>query len=183
MAFRNKKISNSITGQDLEFIQVSKDTNGAYLEMQTTYNSKSQEPPAHYHPNQSEDFRVLSGQLTVRIDGQLKILHEGDTLHIPKNQVHSMWNNSDEKTQVYWKIHPALVTEYFLETVIGLSADGKTNENGVPGILQLALTAYKYSNEFRISKPPFFLQKILFLILTPFSYLLGFLPTYKKYLD
>ncbi len=183
MAFKNKHISNPKTGQDIKFLQTSKDTDGKLLEMEATYNSHSKEPAAHYHPFQVEDFTVLSGQLTVRIDGQLKVLKQGDTLHIPINKVHSMWNDTDDKTIVNWKVQPAMNTDNLLETVTGLAVDGKTNEDGMPNILQVALMANKYSDVFRLSKPPFPVQKILFIILTPFSYLFGYRPTYKKYLD
>ena len=183
MAFKNKQISNPKTGQDIKFLQTAKDTDGKMLEMEATYNSHSKEPVAHYHPFQVEDFTVLSGQLTVRMDGQLKILKQGDTLHIPKNKVHSMWNDTDGKTIVNWKVQPAMDTDNLLETATGLAIDGKTNDDGMPNILQVALMANKYSDVFRLSKPPFAVQKILFIILTPFSYLFGYRPTYKKYLD
>ena len=80
MAIKNKTIRNLKTGQDIRFLQTGKDTNGRLLEMETTYNEHSKEPVAHYHPYQVEDFTVLSGELTVRIDGQLKLLKQGETL-------------------------------------------------------------------------------------------------------
>ena len=183
MAFKNKQISNPKTGQDIKFLQTAKDTDGKILEMEATYNSHSKEPAAHYHPFQVEDFTVLSGQLTVRMDEHLKVLKQGDTLHIPINKVHSMWNDTDEKTIVNWKVQPAMDTDNLLETATGLAIDGKTNNDGMPNILQVALMANKYSDVFRLASPPFAVQKILFIILTPFSYLFGYRPTYKKYLD
>ncbi len=74
MAFKNKEIFNPITKQDNKFLQTSRDTDGQLLEMESTYNSFSKEPAAHYHPYQVEDFTVLTGELTVRIDGRLKVL-------------------------------------------------------------------------------------------------------------
>ncbi len=183
MAFKNKTINNSKTRQEIKFLQTAKDTNGQLLEMESTYHSQSKEPVPHYHPFQVEDFMVLSGELTVRIDGQLKVIKQGGTLHIPENKVHAMWNSSTGKTVVNWKVKPAMDTEYLLETGTGLANDGKTNENGLPNILQVALMANKYANVFRLAKPAFTFQKMLFIILTPFAYLLGYKPTYKKYLD
>ncbi len=183
MAYKNKTISNPKTRHDIRFLQTAKDTGGKLLEMEATYHDHSKEPAAHYHPCQAEDFTVLSGELTVRIDGQLKVLKQGDTLHIPANKVHSMWNNSDEKTTVNWKVMPAMNTEYLLETANGLASDGKTNDNGMPNILQVALMANKYTDVFRLAKPPFVVQKILFIALTPLAYLAGYKPTYKQYLD
>ena len=68
MAFKNKTITNSKTGQDIKFIPTGNDTNGQLVEMEATYNSQSKEPTSHYHPLQAEDFTILSGQLTVWID-------------------------------------------------------------------------------------------------------------------
>ena len=183
MAFKNKTIRNLKTGQEIRFLQTGKDTAGKLLEMEVTYNEHSKEPAAHYHPYQAEDFTVVSGELTVRMDGQLKILSQGDTLHIPMNKVHSMWNHSGNKTVVNWKVQPAMNTEHLLETATGLANDSKTNDDGMPNILQIALMANKYADVFRLSKPQFAVQKIAFIILTPVAYLLGYKPTRKKYLD
>lgn len=183
MAFKTKTISNSKTLQDIKFLQTAKDTGGQLLEMESTYNAFSKEPVAHYHPYQTEDFTVLSGELTVRIDGEVKILKRGDTLHIPPNKVHAMWNNKEGRTVVNWKVWPAMDTEYLLETGTGLANDGKTNAAGMPGILQVALMANKYAAVFRLAKPPYAVQKILFVLLTPFAYLFGYRPSHKKYID
>jgi quercetin dioxygenase-like cupin family protein len=102
--------------------------------MDATCDPHSNEPAAHYHPHQVEDFSILIGELMVKMDGQLKILKQGDTLHIPVNKVHAMWNATDNKTVVNWKVRPALGTEYLLETSTGLSLDGKT-KNGMPQYL------------------------------------------------
>lgn len=183
MAFKNKIICNKKTGQDTRFIQTGKDTNNLLLEMESTYNRRNPEPPAHYHPRQEEDFFVIEGELTVRMDGQTKIYKQGDSFHISKNKVHAMWNNSGSKTIVNWKVMPALDTENLLETLAGLANEDKTNADGRPGIFQLALTATKYSAVFRLSKPAFVIQKIVFSLLTPVAYTFGYRPSYKKYID
>jgi oxalate decarboxylase/phosphoglucose isomerase-like protein (cupin superfamily) len=151
--------------------------------MEAIYDSHSTEPPQHYHPSQEEDFIILKGQMTVRMDGKIMILREGDHLHIPSNTAHSMWNNSNDKVIVNWKVKPALTTEYLFETFAGLAADGKTNKNGTPGFLQVSLLANEYEKVFRLSKPPFIVQKIVFAILKPFAYLAGCRSVYKKYFD
>ncbi|HEX5024274.1 MAG TPA: cupin domain-containing protein [Agriterribacter sp.] len=183
MAIPNKTISNSKTGQSIRFIQTAKDTGGALLEMESTFGAMSKEPPLHYHPYQEEDFTVLSGELTVKIDGQVKTLQQGDILHVSRNTVHAMWNRSEDATLVNWKVRPAMNSENLFETFTGLANDHKTDENGVPGILQLALTVNAFSRVFRLAKPPYLVQKIIFGILAPFALLLGYKSVYKKYLD
>jgi quercetin dioxygenase-like cupin family protein len=183
MAIKNKVILNPKIGNEIKFLQTGKDTTGKLLEMESTYFSHSKEPPAHYHPYQTEYFIVLSGELSIRIYGELKILKKGGTINIPPNVVHSMWNNSDDRTVINWKVQPAMNTEYMLETLIGLANDNKTNEKGVPGLLQISLTANKFSNVLRLVKPPFIIQKIIFTLLTPLAYSLGYKPTYPQYVD
>ena len=183
MAYKNKIIVNPITKQEIRFLQTAGETNGQLLEMESTLNAYSKEPAPHYHPRQKEDFTVLSGELNVRLDGKIIVLKKGDTLHIPPYKVHSMWNNTGGKTVLNWKVQPALNTENLFETAMGLAVDGKTNEDGMPNILQAALMANQFDVVFRLSKPPFIIQKMLFILLTPLAYLMGYRPTYNKYLD
>jgi quercetin dioxygenase-like cupin family protein len=183
MAFKNKTIFNPKTGQGIKFLQTAKDTDGALLEMESTYHSHSKEPVPHYHPFQDEDFEVTSGELTIRMNGAVQLFRPGDAIHIPRGTVHSMWNNSDGVTVINWKVRPALNMENLLETGMGLANDGRTNEDGLPGILQVAIMANKYSDAFRLAKPPFIVQKILFALLTPLAYALGYRGEYDKYLD
>ncbi|MGM9508411.1 cupin domain-containing protein [Larkinella sp. GY13] len=182
MAHKGKEIRNPKTGQVIQFVQTQADTNGQLLELITTYEAHSKEPMAHYHPHQDEYFEVLQGALTVRLGGDLQTLQPGDKIQIRKNTVHSMWNATDDKTVVAWKTIPAMDTEYLLELNTGLASDGKTNADGVPGLLQVALMMNHFDQVFRLAKPPFAVQKIVFGLLTPFALLLGYRPFYRKYL-
>jgi quercetin dioxygenase-like cupin family protein len=183
MAYKNKIIFNPKTRNEIKFLQTSKDSDGKILEMESTYFANSKEPPPHYHPYQEEDFTVLSGEISIRTNGKINILKHGESIHIPANTVHSMWNNSEDQTVVNWKVRPAMETEFMLETLLGLAKDGKTNEEGVPGLLQISLTANKFSNVLRLDKPPFLLQKIIFTLLSPLAIALGYRATYSKFID
>jgi quercetin dioxygenase-like cupin family protein len=184
MAYKNKTIRNPITGQQIRFIQTSKDSNGQVLEMEATYNAMSKEPPSHYHPYQDENFTVISGELRVRLDGEeTHTLQAGDTLQIPRGQVHSVWNASKHKAVVNWQVRPALNTEELLETVMGLATDGKCNRQGMPGLLQIALTSGKYNRETRLVSPPLLIQRVFFSVLTPFALMAGYKAVYPQYLD
>jgi quercetin dioxygenase-like cupin family protein len=183
MAYKNKKIINPRTGQEIRFLLTAADTGGSLLEMESTYHLHSKEPAPHYHPFQAEDFTVISGEITIRTREGLKVLRQGDALHIPANTVHSMWNNFPGVTVVNWKVQPAMETEQLLENIFGLAKDGKVGENGMPGIFQLALTADTYSNVLRLAKPPFLLQKILFSVLGTLASLWGYKPSYRKYIS
>lgn len=183
MAKKDKRIYNKATRQSIKFIQTKSDTFGLLLEMEATYGAHSNEPAEHYHPIQTEEFTVLSGKLSVRINGQIGVLTQGEKLYIPANTVHSMWNDTDNETVVNWKVEPALDTEDFFETLYGLANDGKTNEEGRPPFLQTIITARRFANVFRLSKPTYFIQQMAFGILTPVAYLFGYRSVYKKYFE
>jgi quercetin dioxygenase-like cupin family protein len=183
MAYPNKVIRNSKTGQEIRFIKTGKETNGELLEMEASFAPHSMEPAAHYHPRQAEDFTVLEGSLMVRLNGKVTIVKAGDTLHIPANAVHAMWNSSGQKTLVNWKVKPALNTDHLLEMGVGLANDTNTTEKGMPGVLQMALLARRFSNVYRLAGTPYVAQQILFGVLAPIAWVAGYKSEYKKYID
>jgi len=183
MAYPSKIVKNPITGQEIKFIQTCRDTQGLLLEMESTYQPHSSEPLPHFHPRQEEDFKILSGSMSVRLGDELIVLSAGDTLHIPAKQVHSMWNHSNEKAVVQWKVQPALDTEYFLEMGMGLAQAGKVKENGMPGLLQSILMVTHFRQVYRLTKPSPMVQNIVFTTLKPIAQLLGYKAVYPQYLD
>lgn len=183
MAFKGKVLKNPVTGQDIIFLQTAKDTGGQVLEMESVYLKRSLEPIAHYHPLQDEDFTVLEGELTVLIDQAKRIYRVGESFHIPKGTIHSMWNATDSRTLMNWQVRPALDTEYLLETMAGLAFDGKTSPAGKPSLLQIAWIGNRYRQVFRLAKPAYFVQRIVFSLLSPFARLAGYRSAYRKYLD
>ena len=183
MAFKGKQISNPVSGQTIEFLTTAKDSNGQLLEMVSTWQPHSAQLAPHFHPRQDEVFRVLEGELTLQVRGKKYKLQKGDTVHLSAGSVHSMWNESAEKVVAHWQVSPALQTEYFLETAMGLAADGKVSEKGVPGLLQVAVMAKKFRQEFRLSRPAFLLQQLLFSAMLPFALLRGRKAVYAKYID
>lgn len=183
MAYKGKFISNPVSGQSIHFLQTSKDTAGKLLEMESVFQPNSVEPIPHYHPKQQEDFKIISGAISVRIHGEVKILQSGDTLHIPANTIHSMWNHTTAEALVNWQVRPALETEYLLETGIGLAQDGKVNKHGMPGFLQSILIANRFNNVYRPARPPFVLIKFIYFLLAPTAFLLGYRAVYQKYFE
>lgn len=183
MAYSNKIINNPVTGQQIRFIKTGKDTNGELLEMESTWRPYSVRPVLHYHPAQQEDFTVVAGELTVRVRDMIKVLYPGDTLHIMANEPHAMWNNSHEPAVVNWKVRPARDTEQLLEIGMGLANSGKVNKNGMPPFLQSVVIANRFDGVIRLSKPPYIIQKIVFVALLPLAWLLGYRAINKDYID
>lgn len=183
MAYSNKMISNAVSGQTIHFIKTAKETNGACLEMVSTWKPSSLKPPLHFHPIQSEHFEILEGTLTVQIDERVITLSKGEHLHIAPYTKHSMWNASDKLVLVHWKISPALQSEYFFEMGMGLAAKGKINKNGLPSLLQSALIIRKFRKEIRLATPPVYIQDLLTTMLTPLAHMCGLKAVYPEFID
>ena len=71
---------------------------------------------------------------------------------------------------------PAMDMENFLETIMILANEGKTKPDGKPGLLQFAFLVNRFHKVFRLAKPPYFLQKIFFFLLSPILYFWGCEP-------
>lgn len=183
MAYRNKVIRNPKTGQEITFLHTAKDTKGQFLGMIATFQPQSQPEQRYYLPKQTLDLDVLSGELTVLLDGQARQLKAGEKLFIEANQPHALWNRSTQLTTINCRVRPALNTEYLLETVAALAGVEMISHKPIPRMLQTALTANCFSNVFRLTRWPFVCQKLVFTLLTPVAYLAGFKPTYKEYID
>lgn len=172
----NYQITNQATGQVIKFIKSNKDANNGLLEMQAVYAAFSDEPPLHYHPIQKEVFKVLAGELTVRMNAEIKIYKKGEGFCIEPGVHHSMWNSGYLDTMVSWKIFPPLQTEAFLNTLTNLANEGKTNKAGIPPLPLMLYLLNRYRNSFRLSK----LSKITLSVLYLFFYPLFLLMRYRR---
>jgi quercetin dioxygenase-like cupin family protein len=169
---------NPVSGQKLIFHTTAGDTGGELLEVESIYTEPSpSRPPLHYHPRQEERFDVLSGELHALIRGEERQLKVGEILVIPRGIPHSMWAQ-EAGTHVIWQTRPALKTEAFFETIWGLAKDGKTNDKGVPNLLQAAVIAQHYAQEYLLVSPPRLVQKVLFGSLAEVGRWLGYEAQY-----
>ena len=95
-----------------------KESTTEVLAMEAEWQPGSTEPPPHYHPKQDEHFEVLEGELTVVVgDDDRRTLRAGDTIDLPRNTVHRMWNTADTPTRASWRITPALKSEEMFRTI------------------------------------------------------------------
>ena len=170
MAYKGKRISNPVNRQMIEFVTTAEDSQGRMLEMISTWQPHSPKPIEHYHPRQEEIFTVLEGELTVKVSGRQYTLTKGESIKMSASTVHAMWNDSAAPVVANWKVFPAGRTEHFLETGMELAAEGKLNPKGFSGKIRGLLLARKYRSEFRLHRPPYLIQILLFLLLTPLSF-------------
>lgn len=159
--------------QRLTFVRTPAETDGELLEVRARYRPDSPEPPAHYHPNQREEFEVLEGAFQTVIDGEEAVYRAGDSFTVPEGTVHWMRNVASEPGELRWEIRPALRTADLLAAFWSLERDRGGTEGG-PGLLQAAVILPEFYDEFRLASPPFVVQRLLFGVLAPVGRALGY---------
>ena len=114
------------SGNYLRFIRTAAETDGALLEMESTYREGAQLPAAHLHPSQDEYFEVLEGTVTTIIDGVETSHAVGETFHVPAGVVHQMVGEAG--TRLNWQVRPALRTAEFFEGLYTGTAAARQGE-------------------------------------------------------
>ena len=180
MPTKGQKVTNPINGDTFEFIETAKDTNGERVKLKATLHSKGQLVPNHFHVFQEETFEVVSGELTIFLDGQTKTLSAGEKITFPKNIPHNHYNNEDTPLTYFHSATPALDFDFLIETLAGLAADGKS-KNGKYGLVQeLVILKYLDSKSY-LADIPIGIQKVLMNTIAPIGRLFGYRAIYKKY--
>ena len=77
-------------------------------------------------------------------------------------------------------MRPALQFEQLIETMFSLAADGKTNNNGMPNPLRLAVIARETFDTVQLPFPPAWMQRMGLAFASPLGRLLGYQPTYAS---
>lgn len=141
--------------------------------------------PEHVHSYQEERFEVLSGRLALRVGGRESILGAGQRAVGPPGVPHEWWNPDDEEAHFIVGIRPGWDVEILLETVLGLSTDGKTVKSMIPrNPLQLAVLVRKVGGMAYPTVLPAPIRKALFapvVLLAFVGGLFGYRAGYPEY--
>jgi quercetin dioxygenase-like cupin family protein len=182
MAKAGDKLYNPVLGDWLVFGQTAEDTSGELMSGELVV-PPSVGNPLHVHPLQEEHFEVLSGTFGVQIGDERRSIGEGEEATVPPGMPHRWFNEDDQQeVRVSVELRPALNSETFFETAYGLARDGKTDENGVPNLLQQAVTLNGINKgEIYLASPPVAVQKVFLAALAPVGRLLGYKDHYPKY--
>jgi uncharacterized cupin superfamily protein len=100
----------------------------------------------HLHPQQDEDFTVLSGLLHANVDGVESDLGPGDQLHVPRGAPHQMWGAADVPTVILWRTTPALRTDQFYCDLWSAAAETDFQ----PDLHRAFEVTLRYSEEFQL---------------------------------
>jgi quercetin dioxygenase-like cupin family protein len=137
----------------------------------------------HVHPNLQEAFTVLRGRVGMRLNGQELIAPLNERIVVPVGVVHDWWNAGDDEAHVQVEVMPG---DRFLEMIanlFGLAQDGKTNNKGMPNLLQLVLFGKEFEDVIVFTKPPRWVFGLMYTLLGTTARLLGYRGSYPKYLE
>ena len=182
MARAGEKIYNPVQEDSIEFRQTARDTGGQLMSGEMVVSPRGGNQ-LHVHPLQEEHFEVLSGTFGVQIGDEQRSLREGEEATVPPGTPHRWFNEDEqEEARILLELRPALNTETFFETLYGLTRDGRTDENGIPNLLQQAVTLTGINKgEIYLAWPPVAVQKALMAALAPVGRLLGYKDHYPRY--
>jgi mannose-6-phosphate isomerase-like protein (cupin superfamily) len=179
MATAGQTIRNPKTGETLTFLVTTSDSDGELLRVDVTAEGNASGPPMHVHRGFVERYDVREGRVHVRLHGKVHAIGPSEPLEIPRGEPHTFWVEGDQPARMIVEFAPAGTYEDFLETLYGLAADGKTNEKGEPNLLQMAVIGHEHLDDFALAKPPIWLQRILFAVLSPIGRLLRYRARYR----
>ncbi len=98
---QNDRVSYNVVGGGLSYERLSANFPGSTLRSVIVH-----EPPGHRAEPISHEgeemFYVLSGEITVELEGERTVLSSGDSIHFDSRKVHSTWNHSTEIASILW---------------------------------------------------------------------------------
>jgi len=160
----NEKISNLATGDTIEFLQTDEGTNGQMSNFIMTLAPKSSwaKSPRHFHPFQTETFKVISGELHLTAGKNRYKLKVGEEkVVVDKFVLHSFWNETDQPVVFEAEIFPPKNIEKGLRLTYKLSQEGKINKRNIPNNPFYTLILMDYFDSY-FDFIPWKLQRFLF---------------------
>lgn len=110
--------------------------------------------PPHVHPNQTDEFDVVSGSLEVLDGGTWRELKSGESLVIPPGRVHTYRNRSGAPARVRNVHDPAGSFQDYIERMGLLSKQGKlANQRSLRALLYISLLWSEHADSMRLSQP------------------------------
>jgi quercetin dioxygenase-like cupin family protein len=123
----------------------------------------------HLHPGQEERFEVLAGLMGYRRGDDRGELRAGGAVTVPAGVVHDWWNAGDTDLRARVTVTPPGRFAAMLGALWGLAVAGRTNPEGMPGLLDAALLAEAFGDEMVFERPPLVVQQALAATLAPIA--------------
>ena len=162
----NQTLDMTPIGMIFHIVKTSAETDGQRLEMEWELLPKADGTPVHIHPFADESYKVLEGQLEVKINGQWKALKQGEEFTVNKGVPHTFRNPLDAITRVYNTHSPGMQFDDYFEAlsniVTRLSAGTKQKlKMNLNTVIHLCMLMKKYKAEMVSVNPPGFIVSLL----------------------
>lgn len=180
MAKKGQVMTNPANGNCIEWLEISEETNGKHIRFKWTMKQGGLNPVEHLHATQDETFEVLSGKLSYTCEDKSGVVTEGEKLVLPKGIRHRHSNGNAGDTIVIQTVSPALDSEIVIETLYGLSVEGRV-PGGQPPLLQVMVWLRSMKSKTYLASIPKAVQDGLSFVLAPIGRLLGYRASYVKY--
>jgi mannose-6-phosphate isomerase-like protein (cupin superfamily) len=180
MAFKGQIFENTKTGEVVEFIETSSETNGNYTRFKVCLRQGGGFKVKHFHANADEHFHVLKGTLSYYFEGKIHELKVGESITLKKMESHSHFNAHQEDLVMIQTISPSLDIDDFLHTLFEMAVNNKLDKNGQPPFLQVMLWINEMKSKTYLSTVPKFVQDTLASLLGPIAKRLGYRTFYKQ---
>lgn len=169
-------IKNHATGDQIEFLQTDEETSGRISEFIMTLAPKSSwaKRPRHFHPFQTETFKVVAGELNLTAGNKHMVLTpSSEKITIEKFELHSFWNDTNQEVSFIAEIYSPMNIEKGIRLTYRLSQEGKINKNNIPynPFYTLLLMSY-FDSYFQFI--PWKLQRFFFSMGGKFANLFGY---------
>ena len=141
-------VENPVTGERFTFTATAASTEGELLAFDFALEPGGAVPMPHVHPEQSERFEVVAGEMRFRVGLRTIVAGPGDVLLVEPGVAHSFANAGAEEARLRVEVRPALAMEEMFADVIALAEAGRMSARGMPrSLLDLALLARTYDRE------------------------------------
>ncbi len=141
-------VENPVTGERFTFTATAASTEGELLAFDFALRPGGAVPMPHVHPDQSERFEVLSGEMRFRVGLRTVTAGPGDVLLVEPGVAHSFANAGADEARLRVEVRPALAMEEMFADVVELAEAGRMSSRGLPrNLLDLALLARTYDRE------------------------------------
>ena len=122
--------------------------------------------PKHYHPKQTEIWWVISGEVSVHLDGKWKpFTADAGKLEVRPGIVHGFKNESGAEAHLRCEARPGLSLEEFLTESSRAAREGLFMKGGIPknlkGARWAATFVARHEDETVVTFPPRIVQKAL----------------------
>jgi quercetin dioxygenase-like cupin family protein len=92
MIRKGDRLENPVTGEVLIFHRTSQETDGEHVLVETIITPDGAVAAAHVHPNQTERFEVLEGEVGFKAGREEIVAGPGEVVTVEPGTPHRFWN-------------------------------------------------------------------------------------------